>query len=68
MRRELSAQLNAWVESTGDMGETPESTAVATYWDEHMAASFKQAMQKRGLSPDISNAEYLAWWEQQLLS
>ena len=68
VQKSLSLQLDGRMQATGDMGETPESADVTTYWDEHMAASFKQAMEKRGLSPDISDAEYVAWWEKQLLS
>ena len=68
VQKSLSLQLDGRMQATGDMGETPESADVTTYWDEHMAASFRQAMEKRGLSPDISDAEYVAWWEKQLLS
>ena len=68
VRNELAAQLDAWIAETDDMGETPESSEVMTYWDENMAESFKQGMEKRGLSPDISDADYVAWWENHLLT
>ena len=67
VRSELTAQLDAWIAETGDMGEIPESSAVTTYWDENMAESFKQGMEQRGLSYDISDAAYVAWWENHLL-
>ena len=67
VRSELAAELNTWIAATGDMGETPEPATVTTYWDEHMAESFRQGMEKRGLSHDISDADYLTWWENQLL-
>ena len=49
------------------MGKTPESEEVTTYWDKNMVERFSESMEKRGLSPDISNADYLDWWEKQLL-
>ena len=67
VRNELNAQLDAWMTETGDMGETPESAEIMTYWDENMAESFKNGMEKRGLSPDISDADYVKWWENHLL-
>ena len=67
IRDELNAQLDVWIEATGDLGETQESSTVTTYWDEHMAENFRRGMANRGLSPDISDADYLSWWENQLL-
>ena len=67
-RNELAAQLDAWITETGDMGEIPESSEVTTYWDENMAESFRQGMEKRGLSDDISDADYVKWWENHLLT
>ena len=49
------------------MGERPESAEVQAYWYEHMAAGFGRAMEGRGLSPEISDADYVKWWEGQLL-
>ena len=63
----VASQLDTWMTETGDMGETPESSEIMIYWDENMAESFKQSMEKRGLSPDISDADYVAWWEKHLL-
>lgn len=49
------------------MGERPEPAEVQAHWDEHMAASFRRAMEGRGLSPEIGDADYVDWWEGQLL-
>ena len=68
VRNELAAQLDTWMAATGDMGDIPESSEVTTYWDENMAERFQQDMEKRGLSHDISDADYVAWWENQLLT
>ncbi len=67
VRNELSSQLDNWIQATADMGEIPEPPDITNYWDEHMAESFREGMEKRGLSPDINDADYLAWWEHQLL-
>ncbi len=67
MRNDLNRKLDAWIEATGDMGETPESDEITTYWDENMMESFRKSMKGRGLSPEISDADYLAWWERKLL-
>ncbi len=67
VQNDLREKLDVWIDSTGDMGETPESDEVITYWDENMAEKFKESMEKRSLSPDISDADYLEWWEDKLL-
>ena len=67
VRNDLNRELDAWIDSTGDMGKTPESDEVTTYWDKNMAESFRNSMEKRDLSPDISDADYLEWWEDKLL-
>ena len=63
---DLRAKLDAWIDETGDMGETPESDDVISYWQENMKESYEESMENRGLSPDISDAEYVAWWEKKL--
>ena len=67
VRNDLNAKLDTWIEATGDMGETPESDEVTTYWDKNMAEKYRESMENRGLSHDISDADYLAWWERKLL-
>ena len=68
VRSELATQLDTWIAETGDMGDIPESAEVTTYWDENMAERFGQDMEKRGLSHDISDADYVAWWENHLFA
>ncbi len=67
VQSDLNRKLDAWIEATGDMGETPESDEITTYWDENMMESFRESMKGRGLSPEISDSDYLAWWERKLL-
>ena len=68
VRSELAAQLDTWMTTTGDMGEIPESSEVTSYWDHNMTERFKQDMEKRGISHDISDADYVAWWKNHLLT
>ncbi len=67
VRNNLNAKLDGWIETTGDMGETPESDEVTAYWDENMTEKYRESMENRGLSHDISDADYLSWWERKLL-
>ena len=67
VRSRLAERLDAWIAETGDLGERPEPAEVRTYWDEHMAEGFRRAMEERGLSPEIGDADYVKWWEEQLL-
>lgn len=68
IRNDLSEKLDSWIVSTGDMGVTPESDEVKTYWDENMAESFQKSMENRGIPPDISDSDLLKWWEEKLLN
>ncbi len=65
--REHSAKLDEWIKATADKGETPEDPQVVAYWQDDMMKSYKQQMEERGLSPEVSDEDYLKWWEQRLL-
>jgi N-sulfoglucosamine sulfohydrolase len=65
--REHSAKLDEWIKATHDQGETPEPPEVIEYWQQQSAKSFARQMESRGLSADISDEDYLKWWEQKLL-
>ncbi|MCU0914803.1 MAG: sulfatase-like hydrolase/transferase [Planctomycetes bacterium] len=65
--REHSRELDQWIKATGDQGEQPEDPKVVAYWQEEMAKLFREQMEKRGLSPHVSDEEYLRWWEKKLL-
>jgi len=65
--KEHRKQLDKWIEETNDHGRQPESPEVIAYWENHMAEYFEKRMNARGLSPDISDEDYLKWWEEQLL-
>ena len=59
-------KLDEWIKATKDQGEKPEQAEEVTYWQEDMARSFEQRMKQRGLSADISDEDYLKWWEKKL--
>ena len=65
--REHRGKLNEWIKATLDKGETPEDPQALAYWQDDMMTSYKQQMAKRGLSPEVSDEDYLKWWEQKLL-
>jgi N-sulfoglucosamine sulfohydrolase len=65
--KEHANVLDDWIEATGDHGQTPEDPKVIAYWQEDMAKSYVEQMEKRGLSPKISDEDYLKWWQQKLL-
>ena len=58
--------LDKWIEETGDQGEIPEDEEVASYWDRNAEENFSNRMRDRGLGPNASPEEYLAWWEQEM--
>ena len=64
---DLRAQLNEWIKQTKDQGENTESPKVAAdvFLNRHLPWTIK-TMGERGLSTDISPADYLKWWEKQL--
>ena len=59
--------LDRWIVDTGDLGAIDEGETVDL---EALRASkwqyYERGMIRRGLTPDISDQEYLRWWEQQL--
>jgi N-sulfoglucosamine sulfohydrolase len=65
--KEHAKVLDEWIEATGDRGGTPEDPRVIAYWQDEMMKDYRQKMTARGLSPDISDEDYLNWWQQKLL-
>jgi N-sulfoglucosamine sulfohydrolase len=59
--------LDEWAQTTNDRGRTPENPQAADYWRKDMMKSYVEQMDKRGLSPKISDEDYLKWWERRLL-
>jgi len=65
--KDHSNKLDEWIKATKDQGETPEAPEVIAYWEDEMVRHFEQQLKQRGLSPAISDEDYLAWWEKKLL-
>jgi N-sulfoglucosamine sulfohydrolase len=65
--KEHRKKLDEWIKGTGDQGEEPEDPQVVAACQDEMMESYKQGMADRGLSPRISDEEYLKWWEKKLL-
>lgn len=64
---DLGKALDEWIDRTNDQGAVDESLTVdlkrvmEEKWD-----AYDRRMKKRGLSGDISDEEYLDWWEKEL--
>ena len=67
IRDDLRARLDAWIAKTGDKGAQPEAPEEIAKWQKEAKQRFEKTMQARGLAPDCSPEEYLAWWEGILL-
>ena len=65
--REHRRVLEEWAQATNDRGRTPEDPQVVAYWQNEMAKSYVDQMEKRGLSPKVSPEDYLQWWAKSLL-
>lgn len=63
----LRGKLDQWTKQTADCGQTPEDPAIEAREIEQMTKVYQQQMAARGLSPDISDEDYLRWWEKRLL-
>ena len=46
-----------------DLGTYPEDQKEIDFWVKQMATMDKRWKTKNGLSVDVSNEEYLEWWE-----
>jgi len=57
--------LNEWVKQTDDQGVTPEDPKIPEHWNKVARRKNQQQMQRRGLPPNATPEEYLAWWEKQ---
>jgi uncharacterized sulfatase len=59
--------LEGWITGTGDRGEIPEDPRIAAraYRERHLP-THRRVMERRGLSLEVSPADYLEWWETQL--
>jgi len=62
----MRLSLGGWESETQDLGRIPESHDVTAYWDDFFRNHYRKNMASRGLSVDVSNDEYLDWWDKEL--
>ncbi|WP_440875647.1 sulfatase family protein [Thalassotalea sp. PLHSN55] len=64
----MRQQLAHWQKSTGDQGMLPEDEKVKNDWDNFYQQHYQKQMASRGLSPQVDDDTYLAWWHTFLLN
>ena len=62
----LRFRLEEWMERTGDLGRFTEDPAVVQRWTQEARERRERFMAQRGLALEISDEEYLKWWEGEL--
>jgi arylsulfatase A-like enzyme len=65
--KKLRKALDKWV-AVADKGLYPESVAETDHWKEDASKAYIQKMKSYGLPADISDEDYLKWWERSLLN
>ena len=63
--KEFRSQLDNWIKTTGDKGQTPEDPLYANDEYQKMVDIHKAAIKKLGFAPDYTPEEHLAWWEKE---
>ncbi|MEE2753189.1 MAG: sulfatase [Candidatus Latescibacterota bacterium] len=64
---DLSSRLDKWAEKYGDEGEVPESPRAIAEESQKMQNSHVDRMASKGLKPDVSDEDFIVWWEADLL-
>ncbi len=65
--KEHSDKLDEWIKATGDQGEIAEPADVLDQAQRSSTEWYEKQMDQRGLSPHISDEDYLRWWQEKLL-
>jgi len=65
-KTELKKQLDKWLRET-DFGAYPERSNEINFANKLMQGKFKEKMEAKGLSVNISDEDYLKYWEAKLL-
>ncbi len=66
IKTRLTSKLEAWEEEY-DHGVYPEDAERVAWQQNFMQENYIKRMTARGLDPNISDEDYLKWWENQLL-
>ncbi len=67
LKAELSLKLDEWLKHE-DLAIYPEDSIEIDYWAKQMAKMDRKWKEKRNLPVDVSDEDYLAWWEAHLKS
>ncbi len=67
IQNELQQKLQAWV-SEFDKGTYPEDAEHVAFQYDFMQQNYVERMSARGLDPNISDEDYVRWWEEQLFA
>lgn len=59
--KRLGKELDRWV-GENDLGKYPEDKAATDYWKAESEKSYQQKMKSYGLSPEISDEDFVSWW------
>ena len=64
-KRRLKSKLDIWLKDV-DIATYPEDKTETDFWEKQMAKAEKGWKTRRGFSVDVSDEEYLKWWEKEL--
>ena len=64
---DLSRRLNEWIEMFGDQGEVPEDPRMIAEEAQKMRESHVERMAAKGLTPEVTDEDFVAWWTSELL-
>jgi uncharacterized sulfatase len=64
---DLSRRLDEWAETFGDEGALQESPRAIAEEAQKMQDSHVDRMASKGLKPDVSDEDFISWWESDLL-
>ncbi|MDA0193558.1 MAG: sulfatase [Bacteroidetes bacterium] len=62
---EMRSIMEAWLQEV-DKGTYPEDPAEIKFAEELMESRFREQMEAKGLTPDVSDEEFLQYWEEYL--
>ncbi len=62
----LQGRLDNWIRNTHDQGNIVETEQTIHASDPMRIERYDRQMTERGLSPDVSDEDYLNWWEKKL--
>jgi len=64
---DLRLKLDDWIETYGDRGAIPEDPADIAIEARKMHENHVARMATKNLPPDVTDKDFIAWWEQRLL-